>query len=106
MSWPGASVVTSKDERNIGGVHEAMRVTIPNTHTIYTCTTPEQAVGHLWKDAFLHETTPGAYMKEVSRRVHLWDGKTPRCDNATDFLMDLEEAGLLEINWTHREVSV
>ena len=79
-----------------------MRVAIPNTHTVYTCVTPEQAVGYLWKDAFLHETTPGAYMKEVSRRVHLWDGKHPRFNDATEFLIDLEESGLIQIDWTHK----
>lgn len=61
--------------------------------------TPEQMVMFLWKVAWLRETTPAKYTKQVSRRVKIYNGKQVRFDTAQHFLEDLEAAGLVAIEW-------
>jgi hypothetical protein len=62
--------------------------------------TAEQAVGYLWKMAFVRESSPDQYMVEVARRVLLYNRHVVRTDNAIDFLTDLAEAGLLSVTFT------
>ena len=61
--------------------------------------TAEQMVGYLWKRSFVHEATPDQYMKAVARRVELDSGKKLRTDTAANFLEDLADAGLVDIEW-------
>ena len=77
----------------------SVKVHISRSRTTYTANTPEQIVGILWKNAFVQETTPGEYMKAVSRRIVLSNGTHTSTKNATKFLEDLELAGVIRIDW-------
>jgi hypothetical protein len=61
--------------------------------------TPEQMVGMLWKTAFVKETGPDTYMTEVARRVKMYNSHDVRTDTAQNFLLDMEAAGLVNIEW-------
>jgi hypothetical protein len=81
-----------------------MRITIttkdwggrPGTFAVDTA---EQAVGYLWKLAFVRETAPDEYMAAVARRVQLFRGAVVRTSSAAEFLTDLAAIGLVTIVW-------
>jgi hypothetical protein len=61
--------------------------------------TPEQAVGYLWKMAFVRESDPGEYMVEVARRVAIYNRHVVRTDSAANFLTDLAAAGFITVDF-------
>ena len=57
-------------------------------------------VGVLWNVAFVENTSPGEYMKAVSRMVKLLNWMRPRTDSAKMFLEDLVSSGIVTIDWS------
>jgi hypothetical protein len=58
--------------------------------------TPQEQVAKMRETTFFPEKDTRTFMRFAAKRAKVQTGKTVRCDNAANFIADLEAAGLLE----------